>query len=58
VLVFALNFIIGVVNLLPLPFFDGMRLLELSVNNKRLTDVVMYLILAAFLSNMLPWFFK
>lgn len=58
VLVFALNFIIGVVNLLPLPFFDGMRLLELSVNNKRFTDFVMYLILAAFLSNLLPWFFK
>jgi len=58
VLVFALNFIIGVVNLLPLPFFDGMRLLELSVNNKRFTDFVMYLVLAAFLSNMLPWFFK
>jgi membrane-associated protease RseP (regulator of RpoE activity) len=58
VLAFALNFIIGVVNLLPLPFFDGMRLLELSVNNKRFTDFVMYLILAAFLSNLLPWFFK
>ncbi|MDD2655087.1 MAG: site-2 protease family protein [Candidatus ainarchaeum sp.] len=58
VLVFSLNFIIGVVNLLPLPFFDGMRLLELSVNNKKYTDFVMYLILAAFLSNLLPWFFK
>ena len=58
VLVFSLNFIIGTVNLLPLPFFDGMRLLELSVNNKRFTDFVMYLILAAFLSNLLPWFFK
>lgn len=58
VLVFALNFIIGVVNLLPLPFFDGMRLLELSVNNKKFTDFVMYLILAAFLSNILPWLFK
>ena len=58
VLAFALNFIIGVVNLLPLPFFDGMRLLELSVNNKKYTDFVMYLILAAFLSNLLPWFFK
>ncbi|MEW5996879.1 MAG: site-2 protease family protein [Candidatus Micrarchaeota archaeon] len=58
VLAFALNFIIGVVNLLPLPFFDGMRLLELSVNNKRFTDFVMYLILAAFLSNLLPWFFR
>lgn len=58
VLVFALNFIIGVVNLLPLPFFDGMRLLELCVNNKRFTDFIMYLILAAFLSNILPWLFK
>lgn len=58
VLAFSLNFIIGVVNLLPLPFFDGMRLLELSVHNKKFTDFVMYLILAAFLSNLLPWFFK
>lgn len=58
VLAFSLNFIIGVVNLLPLPFFDGMRLLELSVNNKRFTDFVMYLVLAAFLSNILPWLFR
>lgn len=58
VIAFSLNFIIGVVNLLPLPFFDGMRLLELSVNNKKFTNFVMYLILAAFLSNLLPWLFR
>jgi hypothetical protein len=57
VLAFSLNFIIGVVNLLPLPFFDGMRLLELCVNNKQFTDIVMYAVLAAFFLILLPWLF-
>ena len=32
-------------------------LLELCVKNKNFTDFVMYAVLAAFLSNLLPWFF-
>jgi len=58
VLAFCLNFVVGVVNLLPLPFFDGYRLLELNLPKKKTVKLVMYVTLAAFLMNLLPWFFK
>lgn len=56
-LVFCLNFIIGVVNLLPLPFFDGYRLVELNIGNKWIPKAIMYICIIAFLMNFLPWFF-
>lgn len=56
-LVFSLNFVIGVVNLLPLPFFDGYRLLELNVDRKALVTAVSWITAAAFLVNFLPWLF-
>ncbi len=57
-LTFALNFVIGTVNLLPLPFFDGYRTLEINIENKHIVKSLMALTLAAFLVNFLPWFFK
>ncbi|HID72582.1 TPA: hypothetical protein EYP38_01455 [Candidatus Micrarchaeota archaeon] len=57
-LAFSLNFIIGAVNLLPLPFFDGYRIVELNVRNKKLVKVVMVITLISFLLNFLPWFFS
>jgi hypothetical protein len=56
-LTFCLNFIIGVVNLLPLPFFDGYRLLELNISEKWIPRAIMYVCIIAFLMNFLPWFF-
>ncbi|MBN2122189.1 site-2 protease family protein [Candidatus Micrarchaeota archaeon] len=56
-LTFCLNFIIGVVNLLPLPFFDGYRLLELNIPQKWIPKAIMYVCIIAFLMNFLPWFF-
>ncbi len=56
-LAFCLNFIIGIVNLLPLPFFDGYRLLELNLDHKWIPKVIMYVCIIAFLMNFLPWFF-
>lgn len=56
-LTFCLNFIIGIVNLLPLPFFDGYTLLELNLPFKWLTKLIMYVCVAAFLMNFLPWLF-
>jgi membrane-associated protease RseP (regulator of RpoE activity) len=53
-LTFALNFVIGTVNLLPLPFFDGYRILELNVKNKKIVAALMYLTIAGFLLNLLP----
>lgn len=54
---FSLNFIIGVINLLPLPFFDGYRLLENNVNIKPITTLISWTAILAFLINFLPWFF-
>ncbi len=57
-LIFLLNFIVGVVNLLPLPFFDGQRIFELSVPNKAFVQAVTLAVAAAFVLNFLPWMFR
>lgn len=54
-LAFSLNFVIGMVNLLPLPFFDGYRLLETNVNNKMLVNAVAAIAALGFIVNFLPW---
>ena len=56
-LAFALNFVVATVNLLPLPVFDGYRLLEINVPNKRIVKAIMIITLAAFIMNFIPWFF-
>lgn len=55
-LIFSLNFIIGLVNLLPLPFFDGYRMLEINVNKKIVITILSFITAFAFLVNFLPWF--
>jgi membrane-associated protease RseP (regulator of RpoE activity) len=55
---FALNFIVGTVNLLPLPFFDGYRALDVNVENKMIVKSIMYITLIAFALNFLPHFFS
>lgn len=57
-LAFALNFAIGMVNLLPLPFFDGYRLAELNLGNKKLVSAVSWIAILAFAVNFLPWLFR
>ncbi|MFH1222106.1 MAG: site-2 protease family protein [Candidatus Micrarchaeota archaeon] len=54
---FSINFVVATVNLLPLPLFDGYRILELNVKQKLIVNILMYLTLAAFIFNFLPWFF-
>ncbi len=56
-LAFSLNFVIGTVNLLPLPFFDGYRVLELNVKNKLLVKGVMIITLVSFVLNFVPHLF-
>ncbi|MFH2106710.1 MAG: site-2 protease family protein [Candidatus Micrarchaeota archaeon] len=53
-LIFVLNFAIGTMNMLPLPFFDGYRLLSINIKNKRIVFGLMVLTLLAFLLNLLP----
>ncbi len=57
-LCFTLNFAIGTVNLLPLPFFDGYRALEINIKNETVVDVFMVITALSFLVNMLPWLFR
>lgn len=57
-LTFALNFIVGAVNLLPLPLFDGYRIVEVNVKNKHMVKALMYVTLLFFILNFLPWFFQ
>ncbi|MEM4166192.1 MAG: site-2 protease family protein [Candidatus Bilamarchaeaceae archaeon] len=56
-LTFSLNFVVATVNILPLPLFDGYRLLEVNIKNKTIVSALMYITLIAFLLNFLPWFF-
>jgi membrane-associated protease RseP (regulator of RpoE activity) len=55
---FSLNFVIGTINLLPLPFFDGYRALEINIKNKKVVDTFMTLTAIALLVNLLPWLFR
>ncbi len=57
-LVFSLNFALGSVNLLPMPFFDGYRVLEANIKNKNIVNLLMVITAVAFLVNILPWFFR
>lgn len=57
-LTFALNFIVGAVNLLPLPLFDGYRIISVNVKNSLVVKGLMYITLAFFILNFLPWLFR
>jgi Zn-dependent protease len=57
---FVLNVLVGIVNLLPIPPFDGYRILSLKLGGKKLygikiMDAIVALIVGAFLANLLPW---
>ncbi len=56
-LVFSLNFVIGMVNLLPLPLFDGYRVMEINVDKKVVVTAVSLVTALAFVVNFLPWLF-
>lgn len=55
-LAFALNFVVAVVNLLPVPFFDGYRMVELVVG-KQVAQPISIILLVALLVNFLPALF-
>ncbi|MEM3031199.1 MAG: site-2 protease family protein [Candidatus Micrarchaeia archaeon] len=57
-LVFVLNFLIGSVNLLPVPMFDGYRLAELALRNKLLAQALGAVVVLSFLLNFMPWFWQ
>jgi Zn-dependent protease len=56
-LAFSLNFVVGAVNLLPIPLFDGYRILDVNVRNKAVVKALMVTALAFFILNFLPMLF-
>jgi hypothetical protein len=56
VLLFALNFFVAIFNLLPIPGFDGWRIYDDKVKNKKALKFAAALLIAAILVNVLPWF--
>jgi hypothetical protein len=51
----SLNMIIGMVNLIPVPMFDGYGVLKLNLGNDRLANAISMIAFASFLVNFLPW---
>jgi len=56
-LAFSLNFVVGVVNLMPIPLFDGYRVIDVNVKNKMLVKAISYTALLFFILNFLPLIF-
>ncbi len=57
VLTFMLNLFVGIVNLLPVPGFDGWRLYGANIKNKKIVNVLAWLVVAIIFINILPLFF-
>lgn len=57
-LVVSLNFVVGTVNILPVPLFDGYRILDVNIKNKMLVKAISYTALFFFVLNFLPRFFQ
>jgi len=54
-LTFVLNFLVGSVNLLPIPPFDGYRIVSLLVKDERLIKALAVAMIIFFFLNLLPW---
>ena len=57
-LTFALNFVVGAINLIPLPLFDGYHIMRNGVKNKMVSDAITYTVLAGFVLTMVPWLLR
>ncbi|MGC8623243.1 MAG: site-2 protease family protein [Candidatus Micrarchaeia archaeon] len=58
VLAFILNLLVAMVNLLPIPGFDGWRIYELEIKNKKLVTAATALILISLMISVLPIFWQ
>ncbi len=54
-LTFSLNFVVGLINLLPVSFLDGGRIYE-NILNKKVYLILSNFTILLFLINVLPWF--
>lgn len=54
---FLLNFLVGVVNMLPLPGLDGWRVYQTKIKDKRVLNAIVWVIVILIVLNVLPWLF-
>jgi membrane-associated protease RseP (regulator of RpoE activity) len=52
---FMLNFLVGVVNLLPIPGFDGWRIYKTNIKSAKIVNLLAALVLIMILVNALQW---
>lgn len=52
---FLLNFLVAVVNYLPIPSFDGWRVFNSSIKNKKIVLAISVIVVVSLLVNILPW---
>ncbi len=57
-LAFSLNFIVGAINLVPLPLFDGFYLMKNGVRSELAAKLIAGTVAVAFIINLLPWIFR
>lgn len=53
---FGLNFFVAIFNLLPIPAFDGWRIYQNKIKNKKVLNAISAVLIIAILLNVLPWF--
>ncbi|MDE1827883.1 MAG: site-2 protease family protein [Candidatus Micrarchaeota archaeon] len=54
---FLLNFLVGALNLLPIPSFDGWQIYQLKVKNKKVLRYIAAIAVVSILILILPWFY-
>ena len=54
---FTANFLVAVVNLLPLPGFDGWRIYQINIRSKTVLKILTAVIVVALLINVFQWVF-
>ena len=52
-----LNFLVAIVNLLPVPIFDGWRIYKINIKDQRIVKGLAWLVVIALLVNVVPWAF-
>ncbi|MDE1810465.1 MAG: site-2 protease family protein [Candidatus Micrarchaeota archaeon] len=52
-----LNFLVAIVNLLPVPIFDGWRIYKINIKNAKVVRALAWIVVISLLANAIPWIF-
>ena len=52
-----LNFLVAIVNLLPVPIFDGWRIYKINIKHPRVVRGLAWVVVISLLANTIPWIF-